>query len=263
MNTSSSLSGRRIIVTRNLESSGRFTTRLRELGAEVIELPLITIELGADKQRTADIFSEIAHYEWILFTSANGVRGFFQEFFHAFEDIRSFGFMRVGAVGMATAAAIREWHIKVDLTPDTATAEALATSLKEQESLDNLRILVVTGNRNSDVLVKSLEEERAIVDVYPVYKTELADLSADERAADFRARGADALVFASSSAVESFGRQAAHLKLAEGARIPALCSFGPQTSATMKKAGIPIAVEAVEPSLEAMVAALECYFAGK
>lgn len=261
MSTPSPLSGRRIVVTRNLESAGRFSKRLRALGAEVIELPLIRIELGAEKQRTADIFTEIAHYEWIVFTSANGVRGFFQEFFAAFEDIRSLGFMRIAAVGEATAAAVREWHLKVDLVSTVASAEGLAEALKEEETLDNLRILVVTGNRNRDTLVKALEQERAIIDEYPVYRTELADLANDARATDFRTRGADALVFASSSAVESFGHQAAHLRLEKGAQIPALCSFGPKTSETMKKAGIPIAVEADSPNLDAMVSALERHFA--
>ena len=261
MSTPSSLSGRRVVVTRNLESAGRFSDRLRMLGAEVIELPLIRIELGAEKQRTADIFTEIAHYEWVIFTSANGVRGFFQEFFAAFEDIRSLGFMRIAVIGEATAAAVREWHLKVELIPEVSTGEGLAAALKEEETLDNLRILVVTGNRNRDALVKALEAERAIIDEYPVYRTELAELGDDPRATDFREKGADALVFASSSAVESFGRQADNLNLAKGAKIPALCSFGPKTSETMKKAGIPIAVEADEPNLEAMVTSLERYFA--
>lgn len=249
--------GRRIVVTRNLESAGRFSARLRELGAEVLELPLIRVEIGAEKQATADIFSEIAHYEWIVFTSVNGVRGFFQEFLAAFEDIRSLGFMRIAAIGSGTAAAVREWHLKVDLMPEVSTAEGLAHTFKEELSLDNLRVLVVTGNRNRDVLVRSLEEERAIVDTYQVYETELADLSEDPRAEEFRRRGADVLVFASSSAVESFGHQAAHLKLEKGAQVPQLASFGPITSQTMKKAGIPIAVEAESSSIEGMVQALQ------
>ncbi|MFW6354967.1 MAG: uroporphyrinogen-III synthase [Verrucomicrobiota bacterium] len=260
MSDSLPFTGKRIVITRNTESAGRFSARLRELGAEVLELPLIRVRMGADPQRTADIFTEIAQYEWVVFTSANGVRGFFDEFTRAFEDIRSLGLMRIATVGETTAAAVREWHLKVDLTPNEATAEGLGEALKAEQTLDNLRILVVTGNRNRDVLVKMLEEERAIVDMYPVYQTELADLATDPRAADFRTKGADALVFASSSAVESFGRQAHHLKLAQGAQVPALCSFGPQTSATMKKAGIPIAVEAAEPTLDHMVNALRTHF---
>lgn len=257
----SSLHGRRIVVTRNLASAGRLTARLRELGAEVLELPLIRIEMGAEPRITADIFGELAQYEWAVFTSGNGVRGFFAEFTRVYEDIRSLGLIRFAAIGEATAAAIREWHIKVELMPENATADALGEAMRKECTLDNLRVLVVTGNRNREDLVKVLEDERAIVDVYPVYKTELADLAEDERAAEFRARGADALVFASSSAVESFGRQASHLKLAPGAQIPALCSFGPQTTETMKKARIPVAVEASEPSLEGLIAALEAHFA--
>jgi uroporphyrinogen-III synthase len=257
----SPLAGKRIVVTRNLEAAGPLTTRLLALGADVLELPLIEIKLGAEPERSTEIFAEIGHYEWLIFTSANGVRGFFEVFFAAFEDIRSLGFLRIATVGERTAAAVREWHLKVDLIPEISSAEGLAEALKETEVLDNLRILVVTGNRNHDTLVKTLESERAIIDLYPVYQTNLADLSQNERAADFRHKGADALVFASSSAVESFGRQATHLKLEPGAQIPALCSFGQQTTETMKKAGIPVAVEAESPSIEKMIEALEAHFA--
>lgn len=261
MNSSTSpLAGKRIVVTRNLEASGRLTARLKALKADVLELPLIEIKLGADPVVSKEIFAEIGQYEWLIFTSVNGVRGFFEAFFETFKDIRSLGFLRLAAVGEATAAAIREWHLQVDLVPEVATAEALGEALKEQDLLDNLRILIITGNRNRDTLVTMLEEERAIVDLYPVYETKLADLSKNEQAAEFRAKGADALVFASSSAVESFGQQATHLKLGKQATIPALCSFGPQTSATMKAAGIPVVVEADSPSLDKMIKALEAHF---
>jgi uroporphyrinogen-III synthase len=90
----------------------------------------------------------------------------------------------------------------------------------------------------------------------PVYKTEKTDLSADAAAADFRARGADAILFASSSAVQSFTDQAAALKLGANAKRPLAGSIGPQTSETMKKVGMPIAFEAKTPSLDSLVEAL-------
>lgn len=260
MSESKPLSGRRIVVTRNLESAGRLSSRLVKLGAEVLELPLIRIVYDADKQTTADIFQEIGQYEWLVFTSANGVRGFFELFTRTFEDIRALGLMRIAAVGDGTAAAVREWYLKVDLQPSEATAEALATALAEDRSLDNLRMLVVTGNRNRDELVTRLNEAQAIVDAFPVYRTELTDLQDDPAAMEFREKGADALIFASSSAVESFGRQAAHLKLSPKAVVPALASFGPQTSATMKAANIPVSIEASTPSLDAMVDAIIAHF---
>jgi uroporphyrinogen-III synthase len=263
MSSSKPLSGKRIVVTRNLESAGRLSRRLEDLGAEVLALPLIRIEYGTDPLEAGDVFSEIGSYEWVVFTSANGVRGFFDLFFKAFEDIRSFGFMRIAAVGEATAAAIREWHLKVDLQPETATAEALSKALREEQSIENIKLLVVTGNRNRADLVKNLEEAQAIVDSLEVYRTELADLANDPGARQFREKGADVLVFASSSAVQSFGQQAQNLKLEKGAKVPALASFGPQTSDTMRKAKIPLAIEAATPSLDAMVDAIVAYFEKK
>jgi len=260
MSNASSLAGRRIVVTRNLETASRLSSRLTELGAEVLELPLIHVVYEADKQATADIFGEIAQYEWIVFTSAHGVRGFFKLFANVFEDIRSLGPMRIAVVGEGTASAVREWHLKVDLQPEEATADALGDALAQEQSLDNLRVLVVTGNRNREDLVKRLNEAQSIVDTLEVYKTHLTDLTNNPAAAVFRQQGADALIFSSSSAVQSFGRQATQLKLASGARVPALASFGPQTTATMKQAHIPVAIEAATPSLDAMVAALEAHF---
>ncbi|KAF0095460.1 MAG: uroporphyrinogen III methyltransferase / synthase [Puniceicoccaceae bacterium 5H] len=254
------LRGRRIVVTRHAEGNGRLAARLEELGAETLELPLIQIESDVDRLTAGDIFREIGHYEWIVFTSANGVRYFFETFFEAFEDIRSLGIMRIAAVGEGTARKIRELHLKVDLIPEEANGDSLAKALADEQTLDNLRVLVITGNRNREDLVQKLNEERAIVDTFQVYKTELTDLQDHPAAARFRAEGADALIFASSSAVKSFGEQAQYLKLASGAKVPQLCSFGPVTSQTMRQAGIPVALEAEESSLDGMVQALVEHF---
>lgn len=181
-------------------------------------------------------------------------------FFAAYEDIRSLGFLRIAAIGKATAAALKDLHLKVDLTPPKAVAESLLEALKEDQSLDNVRMLVITGNQNRDVLVRGLEQARAIVDTLQVYETVPSDLSRSEVAAKFREQGADVLVFASSSAVKSFGEQADHLKLSPSARIPVLCSLGPITSNTMRQAGIPVGLETTEPSLDSLIDALITHF---
>ncbi len=258
------LEGKRIVVTRNLESAGRLSGRLRELGAEVLELPLIEIRYEVqDKQRLADVFQEISQYEWLVFTSAHGVRGFFEAFTSAFEDIRSLGLLRIAVVGDGTAGAVQQWHLKVDLQPEEATGDALAKALSEEQTLDNLRVLVVTGNRNRPNLVDQLNKAQAIVDTLEVYQTSFTELEGEPAAAAFRRQGADVLIFSSSSAVESFGHQAQYLKLDEGARVPALASFGPLTTATMKKAQIPVSIEAETPGIEPMVEAVVQYFRGQ
>ncbi|PTX94262.1 uroporphyrinogen-III synthase [Opitutus sp. ER46] len=252
----SPLSGKRIAVTRARDQAPELTGKLTALGAEVVELPLIQVVKDIDKQTLADVLLELGGYDWIVFTSANGVRFFFEEFHRIFDDIRSLGLLRFACVGDATARAIREQHLKVECQPEVATGEALADALIATGSLDSAKVLVITGNLNRDELVKRLEEARAIVDRLPVYRTETTDVTHDPAAVDFRAHGADAILFASSSAVQSYADQARALKLGQNARKPIAGSIGSQTSETMKKVGIPIAFEAKKPGLDELVAAL-------
>lgn len=256
MSVSSVLSGRRVAVTRAREQSPELAAKLHALGADVIELPLITVTKEIDKEMLHDVLSELGSYDWIVFTSANGVRFFFDEFYRIYDDVRSLGLLRFAAVGDTTAKAITDQHIKVECQPKVATAEALADQLITTGSLDSAKLLVITGNLNRDELVRKLEDARAIIDQLQVYKTEKTDLSADPAAGDFRTRGADAILFASSSAVQSFADQADALKLTKDAKRPLAGSIGPQTSETMKKVGMPIDFEAKTPSLDALVETL-------
>ena len=256
MSEKASLAGKRVVVTRAREQSPELAGKLTALGAEVIELPLITISKEIDKHTLHDALSELGSYDWIVFTSANGVRYFLEEFYRIYEDVRALGLLRFAAIGDSTAKAIREHHLKVECQPKIATAAALAEALIETGSLDSAKLLVVTGNMNRDDLIVKLEDARAIVDCLQVYKTEKTDLAAEPVVADFRAKGADAILFASSSAVQSFVDQAAALKLAKDAKRPIAGSIGPQTSETMKTVGMPIDFEAKTPSLDALVEAL-------
>ncbi len=256
MSTALTLSGRRIAVTRAREQASELAAKLTALGAEVIELPLITVTKDIDKHMLHDALSELGGYDWIVFTSANGVRYFLEEFYRIYDDVRSLGLLRFAAVGDTTAKAIRDHHLKVECQPKIATGEALADDLIATGSLDSAKVLVVSGNLNREELVKKLEDARAIVDRLQVYKTEKTNLSDEPVAADFRARGADAILFASSSAVQSFVDQARALTLEKGAKRPLAGSIGPQTSETMKQVGMPIDFIAKTPSLDALVDAL-------
>lgn len=256
MSQPNALSGRRVVITRTREQASELAAKIAALGAEVIELPLIQITKDIPKDNLADIMLELGGYDWILFTSSNGVRFFFEEFFRLFDDIRSLGLLRVACVGEGTAKAVTALHLKVECQPETATAEDLADALIATGSLDNAKVLVITGNLNRDTLVTRLEASYAIVDCLPVYKTEPVDLKSEPVAEDFRTRGADAILFASSSAVQAFADQAGVLKLAKDAVRPLAGSIGPQTSETMKQVGMPIAFTAKTPSLDSLVAAL-------
>jgi len=140
--------------------------------------------------------------------------------------------------------------------PEKSTAEDLADAILAEEGLDSEKVLVVTGNLNRETLVARLEAAQAIVDVFPVYRTTPADLDDLPAAKRFREQGADAVVFASSSAVKSFAQQAEHLQLAPEATRPLLASMGPQTSEAIRKLGLTVGLEASEPSIDALVTAV-------
>lgn len=256
MSEKNPLSGRRIVLTRPAGQSADWRHRLESLGAEVFDLPLIKVTKAVDLHTLNEVLQEMGSYEWIIFTSVNGVKFFFEEFIRVHEDIRALGLVRIAVVGEATAAAVRDLHLRVDLQPKKASGEELALELIKRESMDSAKVLVVTGNRNRDTLIEKLHEARTIVDQLPVYKTEETDLAADPIAGDFRAKGADAILFASPSAVQSFFDQAAALKLGTKARKPLAGSIGPTTTATMKQLGLPVDFEASEASLDSLTTAL-------
>lgn len=255
------LEGRRIVITRAREQSAELREKLGALGATVLELPLIGIVSAGDNAVADEVFGEIASYEWMVFTSANGVRFFFAEFFRRFRDIRAIGGARIAVVGPGTAKELANLHLDVDVMPKEHVGEALVAAMAEFESMDNLKVLVVTGDRNRDVVVKGLLAQEAIVDQLPVYATENVEAGGTDAAADFRQNGADAILFASGSAVESFMQQAATLAPRPGAQRPIAGSLGPVTSDAMRKVRMPIDFEAEEATMDGLVAAVVKRFA--
>ena len=257
------LMGKRIVVTRAREQAGQLTALLESNGAEVIELPFIEVKPDFNQQQLAEILAGIAIYEWIIFTSANGVKSFFDLFYKAFDDIRCLGPMRIAAVGTATAREIKKHNLKVDLTPEKANGDALATAFIENEGVESVQILVVTGNQNREALVQRLESEGgAIVDTLPLYKTMKTDLSDHPASARFREEGADAVLFTSSSTVKSFVDQAEALTLQPDAAKPAFGSIGPLTTKTLQELNLPVGFESKQASLDHFVTATTAHLKG-
>ena len=251
------LKGKRIVVTRAREQAGKLTTLLEREGAEVLELPFIEVKPDFDAQRISEALAGLATYEWIVFTSVNGVRFFFELFYKAFDDIRCLGPMRIAVVGAATAREVEKHRLKVDVIPKKANSDALADILIENESLENVQMLVITGNQNRETFVKRLESEAlSIVDTLPLYKTSKADLSKHPSASSFREKGADAVLFTSSSTVKSFVEQGDVLKLSPKAVKPAYGSIGPLTSNTLKASELPIDFESNQADLNYFVKAV-------
>ena len=255
------LFGRKIVLTRSIDQVSSFKEKLELLGAKVMELPLIRILPSEDKKLITEVFAGIATYEWAVFTSANGAREFMRLFFLAFGDIRSFGPMRIACVGEATAKIFTDHCLEVELVPENSTAENLAKDLVATDSLDSANVLVVTGNRNREILVQMLEDVgHAIVDTLPLYETDFTDVTEASDLKKFRELGADAIIFTSSSTALSYIEQEDDLVLNQGATKPIICSFGPETSKTLSENELTVELECANPSIEDMVGKLVEHF---
>ena len=247
------LRDRHIILTRPEGRSAEWKSVLMEAGASVAELPLIEISFEPDAIVLTEVFEGIGEYDWLIFTSPNGVRGFFDRFFERFADIRSIGGMKIACVGPATETAVRSYHLEPDVTSEQADALSLGRKLASTFDIENQKILLATGNLNSPELASLLlDQGMAIVDTLKVYATEERPVSESPEAAEFRRRGADAIVFASPSAVESFIHQAASLRPEAGARQPRAVAIGHTTADMIKRSGIPLAAVANAPTAKAI-----------
>ena len=247
------LFGKRIVVTRTRNQAGALSDALRELGADTCEMPTLRIEPPRDLLEFGQLVQDVHTYDWLVFTSPNGVKAFFDMFFKIYNDTREIGGCRIAAVGPATAACVREYHLLVDLQPSEAVAEALIKAFVKDSSVENLKMLIVRPEKARDVLMKELTKMGAIVDEAIAYRTEPEkDAAAISR---FREEGADLITFASSSAVENF--MALQLPLPPNLRT---ASIGPVTSATMRELGLPVDIEAKRHDIAGLTDAIRGYY---
>jgi uroporphyrinogen III methyltransferase / synthase len=249
------LSGKRIVVTRTRKQAGALSDQLRDLGAEVIELPTIRIEPPSDLRAFAELVQDAHGYDWIVFTSPNGVTAFFEMFYKLYDDARDIGAARIAAIGPATAQRVRDFHLKVDLQPDEFVAEAVVREFKKQGDIENLRVLIARAEEARDLLPRELGALGAIVDVAFAYRTVPETSDRTEARARLAAEGADMITFTSSSTVENF--------LALGLPWPAgmeVASIGPITSKTAHDRGLTIAVEARRHDVSGLVDAIHRHF---
>jgi uroporphyrinogen III methyltransferase/synthase len=249
------LFGKRIVVTRTRRQAGVLSEQLRLLGADVIELPTIRIEPPTDLRAFAELVQDAHSYDWIVFTSPNGVAAFFEMFFKLYDDAREIGGAQIAAIGPATAQRVKDFHLKVDLQPEEFVAEAVAREFKKQGNIENLKILLARAQEARDLLPKELEASGAIVDVAVAYHTVAETDDKTGARARLQENGADMITFTSSSTVENY--LALGLKWPAGMRV---ASIGPVTSSTARNRGLTIDVEARRHDVPGLVDAIRQFY---
>ena len=250
------LFGRRVVVTRSREQAGQLAHSLMELGAEVLEIPTIKITVPDRKEEIVDALLELSSYNWLVFTSPNGVTAFFDLFFKRFQDLRDLGGVRIAAIGPATAAKLRELHLQVDVMPEEALGSKIAGAINQFENVENLKICLLRAEVAGRELPEALDELGAIVDDIAVYKTVPETGDRTGAAAKLLAEGADWITFTSASTVENFHARFDLPKLLQLFPKMKCASIGPETSKALRALEVAPALEARPHTIEGLMAAL-------
>jgi uroporphyrinogen III methyltransferase/synthase len=245
------LSGRRVVVTRARAQASGFAASLRELGAEVVQLPVIRIAPPEDAAPLRAAAEAAGTFDWIVFTSANGVDRFFAALAEGGRDARALGGVSLCAIGPATAGELAKHGVRADLVPDEFVAESALAALVAATELAGKRILIPRAAEARAVLPDGLRERGAEVVEVAAYRTVHDGSGADEVRRALDAGEVDWVTFTAGSTVRSF----AALVGADVGRAR-VASIGPITSATVRELGMRVDVEAEEYTIPGLLKAV-------
>ncbi len=251
------LFGKTIVVTRTRQQASDLSIQLRELGARVIEAPTIDLQ-PADPGPIETALADMHEFDWVVFTSANGVRFTRERLIASGRDVRAFGNAKIATIGDSTSEAVgKELCLKVDLSPARLVAEALAEAFAERNEIAGKRFLLLRADIARPLLREHLKESGAIeVRDVPIYDTKSTAALPTEVLESLTENEIDWFTFTSSSTVRNFvtllGEN--YREQMKGIRI---ASIGPITSQTLRQLGLEPTVEARTFDLDGLVAALQ------
>ena len=249
------LTGKRVLITRAAEQAPGLASLLEAEGAEVLTLAAISIEPAADVQALDQAIRQIEQYQWVIFTSVNGVRAVGQRLDVVGKHWRSFRRARVAAIGPATAAALCEVGVQPDYVPMEYIAEAITAGIGE---VAGLRILLPRADIAREALAVELRQKGAVVEEIAAYRTVTQPL--DQQAVErVLARRPDVVTFTSSSTVRGFLTALQGANVAEALRGVAVACIGPITAKTAREAGLTPQIVAEEYTMPGLTRAIVAY----
>ena len=255
------LLGRSVVVTRAREQASGLAAQLADLGAEVIQFPTIDIKPLEDYSSVDAAVRNLGAYDWLIFTSANGVKCFWERLEAQGLDARALYGLQVAAIGPATAQAVRTHGIAPDFVPEAYIAESVAEGLIGL-GMDGKKVLLPRAREAREVLPEELRKAGAQVDVLPVYETVPAAAHRDEVLQRLEAGTLDAVTFGSSSTVDNFFAQIPADTIRnqpEGKRVK-FASIGPVTTKTLAKYGFACDIQPEDFTIPALVKALTAHY---
>ena len=251
------LFGKRVLVTRARTQASKLTAALEEMGAECIEAPVIAVADPRDGYQELDgAIDRLAEYQWIIFTSTNGVEHFWSRLEYKKRDARALYGKKVCAIGAATAQALAEHGIRADVVPARYQAEGIVEALKNELAAGD-NILIPRAAVARELLPAALSATGANVDVVPAYETIMGDLAADDLNEQLKKGDIDVITFTSSSTVVNLLKIVPSVELLKNVRLAAI---GPVTAETMGKYGLRADIVAEEYTIEGLVESIRRYY---
>jgi uroporphyrinogen III methyltransferase/synthase len=254
-----SLAGKKILITRTREQSGDFATQLKKLGAEVIEFPTIEIVPPIRWKELEQAIDQLTSYDWILFTSANGVNFFWQRLREKGKSPHLPSSLKVCAIGPATANQLKEKGVSVHYIPKEFIAESILEGFKKMR-IEGKRILLARAKKARDILPKGLRKMGAEVDVVEVYRTVRPKGGSKKMKKLLTEEKIDVITFTSSSTVNHFAgllKNEDPKKLLKGI---AIACIGPVTARTAKEWGLKVRIQPKQYTIPALTRAIAEYF---
>ena len=279
------LQGKRVLVTRTREQASVLSEGLRTLGAIPVEFPTIRIVPPSDwtqldtalkrlylSASDTQVDNAFSAYDWVVFTSANGVHICLQRLQQLGYDPHTLQDIRIATIGPATAEALTAYGLTADIVPDAYVAEGVAEAIildarQHGIVLNGQHILLARAAEARKILAVMLRDAGAIVDDVPAYYTLTAAVD-DERGRDLwnmlHQRQLSVITFASSSTVRNFMAWLKQCEAATGitltpSSLPAIACIGPITSQTAREHGLTVAIEAKEFTIDGLLKAIVEY----
>jgi uroporphyrinogen III methyltransferase/synthase len=253
------LCGRKIIVTRAAEQAGQFSAILALCGATVLECPTIRLVEPESWQLLDLAIRELAGYDWLIFTSGNAVRFFFQRLETLGKDARALAGCKVCAVGPKTAEAFVSYGIKPDLVPADYKAEGVVDEFSGLD-LHGKKILFPRADKAREIIPRELKRMGAHVDSPVAYRNIFPERLPPEALFELEKRSVDCITFTSSSTVQNLAAMLGEDMLVDLLKGVAVASIGPITSKSCRELGLKVDVEPDKHTLEALAEALEAHF---
>lgn len=250
------LFGKTIVVTRSREQASDFADKLYEHGAHVIEFPTIEIAKPDDVKPLDDAIKAIHTFNWLVFTSTNGVDCFFQRLFELGRDVRDLKGLKLCAIGPATEEGIKKYHIKVDCRPPKFVAESVVEELKKVTAIKGESFLLPRADIARGFLPEELQKLGGKVTDLVAYKTIMAqpkDVDLVEKAKNGEI---DIVTFTSSSTVRNFVQIVGEKNVAALNGRVQYASIGPITTQTAEEMGLRISIAASEYTIPGLVNAI-------